>query len=456
MMPALNFRRIVPLVCLVSLPLAPAPVIAQQRLVEGIFALGGAMVLNEMNQRNRAQGQGSPRPRQVDPAAAQRAAEEREQLRLVQIRLNTLGFDAGVPDGLSGPRTRQAISDFQASVGGAPTGKLTNEQIALLYQQSDGIGGGHIGGAQPAYPQGGAFPALATPTGPAMAAAPAFPSLGTPATPTTAPSSSFPALGSAPAQAAAPGNFPALGAPGQPSAPSAFPTIGTPVQVAVPTAPLVAGSAQATLSLPTATTLEEEIASTVFVSAEQQPAILGVSLGSSAEAFVAMLGENGFANCAGVTSAQQCSRQTATLSDTVKGWVAEDGKLWAIARLIQFNEPVPADFIREQFSQTYPDLMAATGGFVSSGEACAINGQAVPALAAVFDKRGGTAAAPEVSAPLLELAVQCPLAYSVAFNEGNGQVAAVQVLFFDGTSVVRQHVAAHQARQTQIGADLKF
>ncbi len=456
MSPITNAHRIIPFICLASLPLVPAPAVAQQRLVEGIFALGGAMILNEMNERNRGQNTAPRRTQQVDPATAQRAAEEREQMRLVQVRLNTLGFDAGSPDGLSGPKTRRAISDFQASIGMAPTGKLTHEQIAVLYQQSAGIGGGHVGGPQPVYPPSGAFPALVTPAAPPMAATPAFPSLGTPATPTAVAPGAFPALGGAPTPPAPAGNFPALAATAQPVGVPAFPTIGTPVAVATPTNPLVAGSAQASQALPTATSLAEEIIKTPFVSADKQPAILGVTLGSTAEDFTLMLGENAFGNCTGAPGAQQCSRQTATLSDVVKGWVAADGQLWAMARLIQFNEPVPADFIHGQFTQTYPELMAAPGGLVSSGEACEVNAQSVPALAAVFDQRAGVPEATEVPSALLDMAVQCPLAYSLAFNEGNGHVAAVQVLFFDGTSVVRQHVAAHEALQTQLGADLKF
>ena len=277
-----RFRRIVPALCLAVVPLGTAPVLAQQRLVEGIFGLGGAIILNEMNQRNRVQTQQAPRAQPVDPAAAQRAAEQREQLRLVQTRLNTLGFDAGVPDGLSGPRTRRAISDFQASIGETPTGTITDEQIAVLYEQATGIGGGFAGGAQPAYPPTAAFPALATPANAPPAATPSFPSLGTPATPSAAPVGNFPALGGAPTPPPGPtGNFPALGGaptpspgpsgsfpslalPSQGAPATAFPTIGTPVAEAEPTTPLVAGSEQAALALPAATTLAAEIGLTAY------------------------------------------------------------------------------------------------------------------------------------------------------------------------------------------------
>lgn len=50
-------------------------------------------------------------------------------LRLVQARLNDLGFAAGPVDGLDGPMTREAIRRFQASIGMAPNGII---DFALL------------------------------------------------------------------------------------------------------------------------------------------------------------------------------------------------------------------------------------------------------------------------------------------------------------------------------------
>lgn len=50
-----------------------------------------------------------------------------------QRRLSALGYDVGTPDGVSGPRTRQAIAAYQQSIGAAPTGTLTfSEREALM------------------------------------------------------------------------------------------------------------------------------------------------------------------------------------------------------------------------------------------------------------------------------------------------------------------------------------
>ncbi|MBO9590288.1 peptidoglycan-binding protein [Devosia sp.] len=51
----------------------------------------------------------------------------------VQRQLANLGYDVGVPDGVMGPRTRQATANYQQSIGAMPTGTLTpGERSALL------------------------------------------------------------------------------------------------------------------------------------------------------------------------------------------------------------------------------------------------------------------------------------------------------------------------------------
>jgi peptidoglycan hydrolase-like protein with peptidoglycan-binding domain len=421
-------RKIVIAASLLAIVSSTTTVQAQQRLVEGIIGIGGALIINEINNRQRTN---APRPRQVDPAEARRIAAERDQMRLVQTRLNALGFDAGTADGLVGPRTRNAISDFQMSIGAVPTGRLTAAEQTMLMEQSTGFG---------------AAPNMAAAAAPPVA----FPALGT-AAPASAPPAAFPALGASPMPPTQAGNFPALATPAPTLGTPAFPTLAEPEVAAAPSMPLVAGSAQASAAALTRSSLEAEVAQTPFGSLDAQPAVLGITLGADGTDFAAMLEENGFTQCTGSASAQQCTRQTATLFDTVKGWIADDG-VWAIARLIQFNEPVPADFLHAQFAETYPELMEAPNGLISSGEGCVIAGSRVPQLAAVLDQR----APGEVTSDLLTLADQCPVAWSLAFNEGNGLVAAVQVLMLDGTSVVRQHLADKTSRETQIGADLKF
>lgn len=64
------------------------------------------------------------------------AADERDLNRLVQSRLNALGYDAGPPDGAMGDRTMKAIQAFERESGLPVTGKpsaelATNLEVAL-------------------------------------------------------------------------------------------------------------------------------------------------------------------------------------------------------------------------------------------------------------------------------------------------------------------------------------
>jgi len=439
---AFTRKKIAPPVLVALAALTASPTLAQERIIRDMFSIGGALIINGMEQRNRQQQTQAPRQRSVDPVAAQRVAEERERMRIIQTRLNALGYDAGTPDGVAGPRTRRAISNFQASIGEPETGALSEAQLVMLYERSSGFG---------------AAPAMGYPVV-GGAAAPAFPSLGTPVAAPSQPAPAFPTLGGSapsPAAGAAPA-FPQLAAPGAAQPVPAFPTIsGAPV-AAAPAKPLVAGEGAAPVALPPADNLGEEVGKTAYGSPDAQPDILGVTLGSPEADFVAMLTENEFAGCVAGAAAQQCVRETPSLTDTLKGWVAGEEGVWAMARLIQFKEPVEARFIKEQFTQTYPELMAAGNGLVSSGEACGLASQSVQALVALFDSRQDPAGTAEVPPALLQLAADCPVAYAVAFNEGNNLVAAVQVLMFDGTSVVRQQQRATTHRQSQLGTDLKF
>jgi peptidoglycan hydrolase-like protein with peptidoglycan-binding domain len=93
---------------------------------------------DERAQQQRQPTQPAQQPTRVtrQPAAPApkpaRPAYDRELVRQIQTRLNTLGFDAGAPDGLYGPGTRGAIEDFQRSAGIAVDGRPTQELLATL------------------------------------------------------------------------------------------------------------------------------------------------------------------------------------------------------------------------------------------------------------------------------------------------------------------------------------
>ena len=55
-----------------------------------------------------------------------------DDVRALQRKLNALGFDAGKEDGLFGPRTDNAVREFQRNVGEEPDGIVGNETLTLL------------------------------------------------------------------------------------------------------------------------------------------------------------------------------------------------------------------------------------------------------------------------------------------------------------------------------------
>lgn len=60
---------------------------------------------------------------------------DRAEARRIQQALNVLGFNAGVPDGVIGRGTRQAISGFQYQINARPTGVLTAKQKIILFDR---------------------------------------------------------------------------------------------------------------------------------------------------------------------------------------------------------------------------------------------------------------------------------------------------------------------------------
>jgi hypothetical protein len=58
-----------------------------------------------------------------------------ETRRQVQVSLSERGFYQGNFDGQFGPRTRQAIRDYQGAIGASATGYLTGDEVRLLLSQ---------------------------------------------------------------------------------------------------------------------------------------------------------------------------------------------------------------------------------------------------------------------------------------------------------------------------------
>ncbi|WP_283179569.1 peptidoglycan-binding protein [Gemmobacter sp. 24YEA27] len=79
-----------------------------------------------------------PAPAPSDSASSAEAALalSRDQRRQIQSQLTSLGYDAGVADGLWGRKTRDAIRRWQTANGVAASGYVTDRQVRQLREQA--------------------------------------------------------------------------------------------------------------------------------------------------------------------------------------------------------------------------------------------------------------------------------------------------------------------------------
>lgn len=71
------------------------------------------------------------------------SSAEREANKEVQTALNYFGYNVGSPDGAIGPKSRAAISEYQAFLGYPATGELTeNERLILVTSYQRALAGG--------------------------------------------------------------------------------------------------------------------------------------------------------------------------------------------------------------------------------------------------------------------------------------------------------------------------
>ncbi len=302
----------------------------------------------------------------------------REQVSDYQRRLNTLGYDAGPPDGVSGPRTRRAVADFQASIGTSPSGRLTQNDIAVLLQQTGTplVPGGYVAGNTQTFPS----PQLAGSQQGFATIAPAAPDQVPGVTPTfpLAPSgynqqqipgtTTFPVIAAQPgnAPAAATATFPGITASSSGFAPApapatAFPTVppGPATQTAAaPAFPAITGNettpqADATSAFAalknngantaspgfvpaapepaiqevpkfaavstTGTSIDNTPAAmpNVFSYKENRPKIFGITPGDALDSSVAKLEAQGFSECNKEAGTIICVKNTAATVDEV-------------------------------------------------------------------------------------------------------------------------------------------
>ncbi len=394
----------------------------------------------------------------------------REEVRDFQTRLNTLGFDAGAPDGLVGKRTRGAVRAFQTSLGVEATGTLTETQVAVLKQQSSqplmvGVPGAMPGAAGQAFPiAAGRLPAqmpapafpLAIASGAglgaglgASAGAAAFPALPGAGAPQAGPQGFAASLGGdAPAPAAP--SFPVVALPGGAPAQAqpAFPALPTTATAAVQRPGATDGAFQSAAlpttasgsALPIAQPAAQPMAAGPVLPIAVPPSagafdVLGVTVENTlAEAEETLLAA-GFDGCETKDAIMTCAMDKESLSDRVilgsLSGVPEAGS-YLIARELSFAKPVPADFLEARMAESYGPLLSLPGQ-VSASQGCrdivnALDSDGLSSRA--FMESGDDA--------IVELAGDCPSYASIRFIEDaeSDFVEGVAIILFHGDGVL--------------------
>jgi len=72
-----------------------------------------------------------------EPQISSASPEYKQALTNIQHLLNRMGYDAGVPDGIMGAKTRNAIKAFQSKHGLTPSGEIDQDLVKKLLEQNE-------------------------------------------------------------------------------------------------------------------------------------------------------------------------------------------------------------------------------------------------------------------------------------------------------------------------------
>ena len=481
---------------------------ADNKFLKGVaVGVGGALLLNAFKKKKRSRSRSRARSRsQVKRKTVRRnkarksrttrttktrravpgiatASLNRVQVKDVQRRLNTLGHDAGTPDGLAGPATRSAVMAFQRSLGNPANGTLNSTEMATLMQrsnqllpttvQANALTGG-AAGAQPAFPSfgGGANGQLAAASGGVT-----FPAFGAPATSAGvvagAGSAAFPAFGAPQQQFAAatmPGvekspnpTFPVLTAAPEQTAfgqnangfqvqGGGFAPVNAPQEDAAKDQEQKSFALAAPAPMTSATPLpmtgdglsEAPLAN---VAATSKPAIYNIRTGAPLSEAIAQLAGNGFSACETSKGTYTCTKASGNLTDQVvlRHTTPANGAgvVYLTARTLAFAKPVRRSYLIKRMNDEYPELLQSPDRTLTS-DAC--RAALKPEIGDVFAPLSG------------QLPKGCTNYQSIRFGKENGTDATTQLtlVFYDGHEHVDPAKQALIDAENQLDEEIKF
>ncbi len=298
-------RKMTKLTSALCLSLAISTTTARAGSEDFIFGLGAGIIGSAI-----VNGAKKNAPAQTQKRTTRKRSSFSAETQDIQLRLSMLGFDVGTPDGVSGRRTRNAIRQFQISIGAYANGKLDNRQIAKLYE-------------------------LTTPQQPAA--------------PT-------PVAASTPAPVAVVAPAPVIAAPVATAAPSQQINITIPVTPGANTT----NNAQVVNVTPNVSSKNEtQVAVTSSKRLALDPANLPSIHGLTVERFEhdvqGLLEKVGYQGCVVDETKTVCSLEKDTLSETVSV-LTQDENIYGLQREVSFKNPAPRAAIMGKLLDAYPVL----------------------------------------------------------------------------------------------------
>lgn len=416
----------------------------KRKLKRILGGVGAAVILNEIvNGKKRV-----VRKSYANPA---KQAKQREERREIQRRLNALGFDAGAPDGIFGPRTRRAIMAFERSIGTGANGRLSTDEVNRLYAMSAPLMVGGAGYAasnlQPGDSSSG-FSAVA-PNDSFGNGSSGFPPVVLNGEDGFAhPDTTFPTIGSTEEDNSEENEeIPLAAVPkfsGEKTENSSVETFSaingaegegmneTNGETAATDEAAATTDANSGYAGPV-TSLEMALATGNPYTPEDQPAILDIRLGTPLSNVDAFVSETSSLSCEIKEDTALCQRSTDTFEDELRIFAHGD-RVYAMMRDIEFADAISVETLEEKFLPTYPELIGAPGQFEAAGNNCtpAENDEAnVRAIHDILKSEPGT----EIPDALLQRSRDCLVTYHLDFGPDDA-TDTVRVTMIDYTGVI--------------------
>lgn len=143
----MTIKKIATAALMASVALSPLSPISAPARADGKDFIAGAIIGGIIggavaNENNKKKSTKSTKAKAKTPSVS---SEQREANKEVQTALNYFGYNVGTPDGAIGPKSRAAISEYQAFLGYPATGELSeHERTILVTSYHRAIAGGPV------------------------------------------------------------------------------------------------------------------------------------------------------------------------------------------------------------------------------------------------------------------------------------------------------------------------